>query len=134
MDTKLNYFYLYKKIKIHVNWICVKYICNDLLYSYLGTALLLCTGFRSLILPRRRWPGQPDEPPQNGCLLNSRYILVLFIMLLIVVMSRLTPLEIRGVEDCQLTTQVVERQFFIGELWGEFSREVSTTNWSLCSN
>ena len=56
------------------------------------------------------------EPPHKLFLWNSRYILVLFVMLLKVVMSRLTPLDIRGIEDCQLTTQVVERQFFIEEL------------------
>ena len=43
-------------------------------------------------------------------------------------MPRLTPLDIRGVEDCQLTTQVVKRQFFIEDLRGEFYGEVSTTN------
>ena len=83
--------------------------------SYLGTALHPLTLFRCLILPRCRWPGHP-EPPRKGCLFNFRYILVLFVMLLQILMPRLTPLKIRSVEDCQLTTQVVKRQFFIEDL------------------
>ena len=77
------------------------YICNVLLYSYLETSLSRHRDLSSL---------------PAVVLWNSRYILILFVMLLKVVMSRLTPLEIRGVEYCQLTTQVVDRQFFIEEL------------------
>ena len=36
--------------------------------------------------------------------------------------ARLTPLDIRDVEDCQLTTHVVQRQFFIEDLRGEILR------------
>ena len=108
-------------------------ICKEFLLLTLAHRFLVWTGFRCLILPRRRWPGQPHEPPRKGCLLNSRYIVIVFVMLLTVV-----PAYAVGDKRCWgLSTKDAgcsETIFYWRSFVGNSTGRVSKTNWSLCSN